>query len=139
MFYRLWGIRLNEETNENVSVGEIVDYVLPYSRYSTEAIVLVRNNDKIIPILLDDRQRGYIKDRCHVGKKVAIGYYNGQWHLGIPQQRQCTIEPAYEIPANDDLYDDDTMYIRGVEKDFLEDVDEILNNIGLSHLKVAGK
>ncbi len=124
---------------ENVSVGEIVDFVMPYSRYSTDAIVLVRNNDKLIPILLDDSQRGYINDRCHVGKKVAIGYYNGQWHLGIPQQTQCMIEPLNEISANDDLSENDAIYIRKVEEDFSEDVDEILNNIGLSHLKVAKK
>lgn len=130
---------MKEEIHENVSVGEIVDFVLPFSRYSMEAIVLVKNNDKLIPILLDDRQRGYVKDKCHVGKKVAIGYYNGQWHLGIPQQRQCMIEPVYEISANDAPFDDDAIYIRNVEKDFSEDVDEILNNIGLSHLKVAKK
>jgi hypothetical protein len=130
---------LNEETHENISVGEIVDCVMPFSRYATEAILLVRNNDKLIHILLDDRQRGYIKDRCHVGKKVAIGYYNGQWHLGIPQQRQCRVEPVNETPVIDTPYDDDTIYIRRVEKDFSEDVDEILNNIGLSHLKVAKK
>ncbi|BAI61299.1 hypothetical protein MCP_1227 [Methanocella paludicola SANAE] len=130
---------MKEEIHENVSVGEIVDFVLPFSRYSMEAIVLVRNNDQLIPILLDDRQRGYVKDKCHVGKKVAIGYYNGQWHLGIPQQGQCMIEPVYEISANDAPFDDDAIYIRNVEKDFSEDVDEILNNIGLSHLKVAKK
>lgn len=130
---------MKEEIHENVSVGEIVDFVLPFSRYSMEAIVLVRNNDQLIPILLDDRQRGYVKDKCHVGKKVAIGYYNGQWHLGIPQQGQCMIEPVNEIFANDAPFDDDTIYIRNVEKDFSEDVDEILNNIGLSHLKVAKK
>ncbi len=130
---------MNEEAHENISVGEIVDFVLPFSRYATEAILLVRNNEELIPILLDDRQRGYIEDRCQVGKKVAIGYYNGQWHLGIPQLRQCGIETVDEAPLIDTPNDDDTIYIRRVEKDFSEDVDEILNNIGLSHLKVAKK
>lgn len=123
-----------------MSVGEIVDFVMPFSQYSTEAIVLVKNNNKLIPILLDERQRGLIKDKYHIGKRVAIGYYNGKWHLGIPRPVQAVTEPIKNPPAYNDLPEEDTeVYLRTVEKEFSEDVDHILDNIGLLHLKVDKK
>ena len=119
-----------------VDVGRIVGIITPFLPYSQAEFVLVMNNYDIIPIRMDEAQHEYIHEKYHIGKKVAIGYFSGQWHLGVPGPN-TTMELQTAEGLEDDLWKEELRYLRTVERNFMDNIDNLLAEFRMSHLKVT--
>lgn len=119
-----------------VDVGRIVGIITPFLPYSQAEFVLVMNNYDIIPIRMNEEQHEYIHEKYHIGKKVAIGYFSGQWHLGIPGQN-ATQDLQTTEDLEDDLLKEELRYLRIVEQNFKDNIDNLLAEFRLTHLKVT--
>lgn len=144
---------MDGETTGRVAIGEVVGILKPWNPLSKKAKVLVKAEDDVIAIFVDVRQLDYARKKYSEKSRVVLGFYGGEWHLGVPAapggHTGETDIPAHEMDRyglsgpggdgeNDAALDDILVhreYIRQVETDIKEHGDEILGRMGLSHMK----
>ncbi len=85
------------ETGENVAVGELIGYGRVLNPFSKRSKVIVKANGGTIPVLVDDRQKKYLQRARRVGDKVAVGFYGGEWHIGMPPDHSGDFAPEDNI------------------------------------------
>ena len=119
-----------------VDVGRIVGIITPFIPYSHAEFVLVMNNYDIIPIRMNGEQQEYVHESYQIGKKVAIAFFNGQWHIGIPGQHKVNCQQTSD-EMFDELWEEQVRYLKIVEQNFRNDVDRLLAEFKLDHLKVT--
>jgi len=108
-----------------VDVGDIVGFITPFLPYSTEEFALVLNGHKIIPVRIYKGQLDYVKENYCLGKKVALGFYGGQWHIGMPEW-YSTNNKQVDKPISYELRDEDISHLLAVKHDFSMSVDSLL-------------
>jgi hypothetical protein len=82
-----------------VAVGVIVGYGRPFFPFLKKSKVLVRLDYRVIPVLVDQDQYRLIREGHSVGDRIAVGFYGGEWHIGISKSRQAITPP---LPDTDD-------------------------------------
>lgn len=129
-------VDMDNVVRRKVDTGNIVGFIKPFLPHSAAEFALVLIDHKVIPVPIEDDQLEYVKELNRLGKRVAIGFYYGRWHIGMPawystNGGQTDKEVAYE------LSDNDIRYLEAVRQDFSMSVDGLLDRFGLSHMKVV--
>jgi hypothetical protein len=154
------------KTTGSVAVGEIVGILKPWNPLSKRAKVLIQADGEVITTFVDLRHIDYVRKKYSNKSRVAVGYYGGEWHLGVPDTPPGRVdeieviasdmesiglseilgEPIIESDGLPTVVDDGheaviddiiehREYIRQVESDTKEHGDELLAQLGLSHLR----
>lgn len=156
---------MDGKTTGSVAVGEIVGILKPWNPLSKRAKVLIKAEGEVITTFIDLRHLDYVRKKFSNKSHVAVGYYGGEWHMGVPDvspERVDEIEivgdgenfglpelagepilesdglPTVEDDGNEAVIDDILVhreYIHQVEMDVKEHGDELLADLGLSHLR----
>jgi hypothetical protein len=88
---------LSDSTTGKVAVGEIVGYKRPLIPLGKNIKVLIRVDSDIVTVLVDYRQLRFIQDKYKAGRKVAVGFYGGEWHIGSPPAPSNEFMPERDI------------------------------------------
>ncbi len=157
---------MDGKTSGSVAVGEIVGILKPWNPLSKRAKVLIKADGEVITTFVDMRHLDYVRKKYSNKSRVAVGYYGGEWHLGVPEdhpQRVDDIDDTAidaEMPGRPELIGepveesdglptavdegqeaviDDIIehrdYILQVEEDTKKHGDDLLAQLGLSHLR----
>lgn len=105
---------MSDSTTGKVAVGEIIGYKKPLIPLGKNVKVLIRVNDDIITVLIDYRQLKFIYDKYTAGRKVAVGFYGGEWHIGSPPA------PSNEFTPEQNIADIDLLQREMEDIDLLE-------------------
>ncbi len=142
-----------EKNNEQLTVGEIVGYSRRLNFFSARINVLVKVDGRVIKIPIDYRQKKFIQSESPVGSTAAIGFFDGEWHIGSkPASHEqylhemdvqfmelldkangngsMAASEAEEVAAQDQIF------IKSVELEFKGEASVMLKRMGLAHLMV---
>jgi hypothetical protein len=142
-----------DKNNERLAVGEVIGYSSRPNFLSARINVLVKVDGEIVKIPIDYRQKKFIQSESPEGSKVAIGFFDGEWHIGskpvsneqylreMDVQVMELLEKAREgahMESVDAEYagDLDPVYIKSVELEFKGEASVLLRRMGLAHLMV---
>ncbi len=92
---------MSDGTTGKVAAGEIVGYKRPLIPLGKKVKVLVRVDDDVVTVLVDYRQLRFIQDKYTAGRKVAVGFYGGEWHIGSPPAPSNEFTPVRNIAEFD--------------------------------------
>jgi len=92
---------LSDGTTGKVAVGEIVGYKRPLIPIGKNVKVLIRVDGDIVTVPVDYRQLRFIQDKYTAGRKVAVGFYGGEWHIGSPPASSNEFTPRQNIAEID--------------------------------------
>jgi hypothetical protein len=92
---------LSDGTTGKVAIGEIVGYKRPLIPLGKKVKVRVRVDDDVVTVLVDYRQLRFIQDKYTAGRKVAVGFYGGEWHIGSPPAPSNEFTPVRNIAEFD--------------------------------------
>lgn len=83
-----------------VAVGVIAGYVRQWNPFLKKEKVLVRLDYRVISVLVEKEQLELFKHGHPQGSRVAVGFYGGEWHIGMANASG----PAPDVENdNDDL------------------------------------
>jgi hypothetical protein len=71
-------------TASEVAVGEIVGFGKVWNPFRKKAKVLVRVDGTVVAVFIDRRHLDFVRKKYRAGSPVAVGFYGGEWHIGIP-------------------------------------------------------
>lgn len=150
-----------EKNSERLAVGEVIGYSSRLNFFSARVNVLVKVDGKVLKVPIDYRQKKFIQSESPEGSKVAIGFYDGEWHIGskpvdqdlylreMDVQVMELLENANGIGSArenkpsvtavseaEEVAEIDPVYIKSVELEFKDEASAILRRIGLAHLMV---
>ncbi len=75
---------MDSKTTGSVAIGEIVGILKPWNPLSKKAKVLIKADGEIITTFVDLKHIDYVRKKFSNKSRVAVGYYGGEWHLGVP-------------------------------------------------------
>lgn len=150
------------KNNEQLAVGEIVGYSSRLNFFSATINVLVKVDGEVIKVPIDYRQKKFIQSESPEGSKVAIGFFDGQWHIGSrPAAKEQYLRdmdvkvmelldkanrPFYAgesatastaASEAEEVFQFDPIYIKNVEMEFKGEASVLLRRMGLAHLMVV--
>lgn len=172
---------MSGKTASEVAVGEIVGFGKVWNPFRKKAKVLVRVDDTVVAVFIDHRHLDFVRRKYRAGSPVAIGFYGGEWHIGIPpvppglysagqnigepdtykqeatdldlrelvgkpeisnntRPHDFTYAAKIETDESDGIFEDISTYgnyVSLVEEDIKRSGDEILESLGLSHMKIG--
>ncbi len=139
--------------NEQLAVGEIIGYSSRLNFFSARINVLVKVDGEVKKIPIDYRQKKFIQSESPEGSKVAIGFFDGEWHIGsrpaaheqylreMDVQVMELLEKAngHEVETSgeaEEVAQLDPAFIKSVEQEFKGEASVMLRRMGLAHLMV---
>jgi len=75
-----------DDTAEKMAVGRVVGYNKALNPFKRQYKVRISVNNRTVTALVDDSQFKFIRKKYWTGGRLAVGYYGGKWHIGIPQE-----------------------------------------------------
>lgn len=150
-----------EKNSKKLAVGEIVGYSSRLNFLSAQTNVLVKVDGKVIKVPIDYRQKKFIQNESPEGSQVAMGFFDGKWHIGSKPATQEEYLHEMDVPVmelletinrpvsvKENMTDSmaseaeevsaiDPVYIKSVELEFKGEASVILRRIGLAHLMVV--
>ncbi len=144
---------MSEKNNERLSVGEVVGYSNRLNIFSARVNILVKVDNEVIKVPIDYRQKKFIQIESPEGSKVAIGFFDGEWHIGSKPSAHEQYLREMDVQVMDLLKkanahvssaeseaeegsDLDPVYIKSLELEFKGEASVLLRRMGLSHLMV---
>jgi hypothetical protein len=149
------------KNSEQLGVGEIVGYSSRLNFFSARINVLVKVDGEVIKVPIDYRQKKFIQCESPEGSKVAIGFFDGEWHIGSKPATNEQFLRAMDVQVMDllekankpvsagesrasamaaaeaeEVSEIDPVYIKSVELEFKGEASVLLRRMGLSHLMV---
>ncbi|HEY3422192.1 MAG TPA: hypothetical protein VGK13_03460 [Methanocellaceae archaeon] len=149
------------KNSEQLAVGEIVGYSSRLNFFSATINVLVKVDGEVIKVPIDYRQKKFIQCESPEGSKVAIGFFEGQWHIGskpaaserylrdmdvqVMELLEKANGPFYAgecatastaASEAEEVSQLDPVFIKNVEMEFKGEASVILRRMGLAHLMV---
>ncbi|HTX44337.1 MAG TPA: hypothetical protein VMC61_06365 [Methanocella sp.] len=92
---------MSDKTTGKVAVGEIVGYRKPWIPFGKKVKVLVRVDGETVTVRVDHRQLRFIEEKYAAGRRVAVGFYGGEWHIGSPPAIVFEFSPRQNIAEID--------------------------------------
>ena len=140
-----------DDTAEKMAVGRVVGYNKALNPFKRQYKVRISVNNRTVTALVDDSQFKFIRKKYWTGGRLAVGYYGGKWHIGIPQEvseeKHMIPEEKHMIPEekrmDDDNntvdLDDDNNTVDLLEKELIEtNIKELIGPLDKSIDSVSG-
>ncbi len=74
-----------EEATIETAIGKISGYNRALNPFKRQIKVRVKTDNKTVAVLIEDKELKFIQKKYWTGGRVAVGFYSGKWHIGIPQ------------------------------------------------------
>ncbi len=73
-----------EEATIETAIGKISGYNRVLNPFRKQIKVRVKTDNKTVAVLIEDKELKFIQKKYWTGGRVAVGFYSGKWHIGIP-------------------------------------------------------
>jgi hypothetical protein len=80
-----WGRGVGEDTASKMAVGRIIGYNKVLNPFKRQYKVRISVNDRTVIAVVDDNHLAFIRKKYWTGGRLAVGYYGGKWHIGVPK------------------------------------------------------
>jgi hypothetical protein len=90
-----------EEATVETAIGKISGYNRVLNPFKKQIKVRVKTDNKTVGVLIEDKELKFIQKKYWTGGRVAVGYYSGKWHIGIPHDPLTLTEPVKkDVPVD---------------------------------------
>ena len=77
---------MSEDTAENMAVGRVIGYNKVLNPFKRQYKVRITINDRKVTVLVDEHNLNFIRKKYWTGGRLAVGFYGGKWHIGVPPE-----------------------------------------------------
>lgn len=77
---------MGEDTASKMAVGRVIGYNKVLNPFKRQYKVRISVNDRTVTALVDDSHLTFIRKKYWTGGRLAVGYYGGKWHIGVPRE-----------------------------------------------------